>query len=167
MGVEQVRLTAAGLAELAIASGVSLGTSPVRTIHYYKQMGLLCPEVIQEGSVRRAYYSSDDLARLRYIHQKKRQGLTLQQIKDSLLSPLYLSQAGREYVAEFKSEYPESAFLEGAPMTRGEMAFLLSKLIGRGSSEDALEFLLSLLAGPGNEPISKEDLGIALLDGRS
>ncbi len=167
MDQDRERLTATELAEAAGEMGIPLGANPLRTIGYYKQIGLLHPKVIQEGSVRRAYYSGHHLIILKIIHNKKLQGLTLSQIREVLESHVYLSDAGRQFIEQFRDEYPDTAFVPGSPISRGEMAFFLGKLLRTGEPEKMLWILASAFVGPKGEPVGAEEFAASPQLGRN
>lgn len=156
------RLIAQDLAKLAHEAGISLGSNPVRTILYYKQLGLLSPHIVQEGSVRRAYYSRDHVTVLQLIKQLQARGFTLPEIRNSLQRQVYLSPEGRRFVEQFRSELPSTAFLPGEPVTRAEMAFLLNKSVRLFGRNKAAHFLLRAFVGPHEELLELETLAPGL-----
>ena len=65
--------------ELAKLCGVT-----VRTVQFYDTKGILCPSALTEGG--RRIYSDQDLKQLRLICLLKTMGLTLESIKEILVS---------------------------------------------------------------------------------
>lgn len=151
-------MTVSELARKAVEAGIYLGKNPVRTLHYYKSFGLLRPWILQDGAVRRAMYSEDNLVTLRLIEEAKSKGLRLRDIRKDLDQSLYLSDSGRNFIARFKTEYPDSAFSVGSAVTREEIAFLLHRAF--------LNMLLKDIPGFLNEALVLAD-GRPAIDSRT
>ncbi|WP_245583083.1 MerR family transcriptional regulator [Paenibacillus daejeonensis] len=70
----------------------------VRTLHYYGEIGLLCPSMQTEAGHR--LYSQDDVSRLYQILMLKRLGLPLENIQDILDDPAHRSEEVLQMQAE-------------------------------------------------------------------
>lgn len=160
MSKDSDRWTAAQLAEEAVRFGIPLGRNPERTIKYYKSLGLLKAFVIQEGSVRRAYYSPDHIVTLKMIERRQKQGKSLAAIKADLDQLIYLSAEGRAFVSKFQGEYPADAFVPGAPVTRAEVAFLLMRAYEHLGAENVLAFMQRAFVLANGEPAGEDLPGI-------
>lgn len=117
------------LADEAIKQNISLGSNPIRTIRYYVSIGLLKkPQIAQDGKKRISYFNEEQLLKLKVIDFYKKQGLTLEEIKNKLSEKLYWSDEGVNYLKKFSDEVPENTFIKGKPITNAEMAFFLVKI---------------------------------------
>ncbi|MCL6448111.1 MAG: MerR family transcriptional regulator [Armatimonadetes bacterium] len=129
-------------AEEAKKRGFNLGSNPVRTIRYYIHTGLLKrPVVKQIGKKRVSSFDAAHLSTLELIDYYKKRGLSLKEIKNKISEQLYWSDEALKFIARYKDEFPESAFLKNEPIKREELAFFLSKYlegIKRGSIDENL-----------------------------
>lgn len=159
MDSEPTKLTAGELADLAVECGIHLGKNPRRTILYYKSMDLLRPEIVQEGSARRAYYSKNHLVILRVINEmKNNKGQTLEEIRQALRDQVFLSDYGRAFIEKYRIEIPDNVFQLGEPLNYAETAFLISKAISIMPPEETLRFLSKAVVRSHGQPIA-DDLG--------
>lgn len=161
MDRDSIRWTASELAEYARKESLLPGGNPERTVKYYKSLGLLKPTIVQEGSVRRAYYSPDHLVTLRMIRNRLRHGMTLAEIKVELEKRLYLSAVGRAFIEGFRGAYPDDAFLPGMPLTRAETAFLLTRAIESMTPEKVLSFLWEAVVDESGNPVVEDNSVLA------
>jgi DNA-binding transcriptional MerR regulator len=121
-------MTILELTEIAKKKGFNLGGNPLRTIRYYIHTGLLKrPMVKQIGKKRVSVFEPAHLSTLGLIDYYKKRGLSLQEIKNKISEQLYWSDEVLKFIAGYKDEFPESAFLKNEPIKRGELAFFLSK----------------------------------------
>ena len=122
-----LNMTLAELSEYAVAHGAALGDDPVRTLQEYVACGILRPKPGQ------ALFDESHLAVILLVQEDLAAGYTLEQIRARMKSPIYLSDAGLEFVRKHKSSSgPDDAFPRGRPLTRAEMAVIAVMLLDAG-----------------------------------
>lgn len=111
--------------------GLDLGANPARTLRYYISRGLLSsPEIRYNGKTKQAIYSQDHLSTLQLICEYKIKGYKLDEIKEKIQEPIYLTDQALEFLNDTIKEnnYPHEAFRKDKPLTRAEMAVIIYHL---------------------------------------
>ena len=109
-------------------SNIDLGSNPVRTIRYYISIGILQkPEIVQIGKKRKSYFNDEHFSQLRIINHYKKQGLSLQEIKDRINGTIFWSDEALRLIEKYRNEIPADVFKKYKPVTREEMAFFISR----------------------------------------
>lgn len=146
-------LTRRELAEEAAKLGIDLGANPTRTIKYYHDLGLLKAQITQQGSYRRALYPDSSLTLLSIIREELKSGKTLMQIRAGLHESIYLSPEGRQFLEQYRGQYPEDAFAPAKPVTREEFAFFVYRAIEALGPTKAWQLVLQAFVRPGGGPV--------------
>jgi len=111
-------------------NNIDLGTNPIRTIRYYINMGILQKsQITQLGKKRISDFNEDHIIQLKIVNDLKKQGLSLDEIKDKMNQMIYWSDLALNIIEKYRKEIPDDAFQKNKPITREEMAFFLDRFI--------------------------------------